>query len=1842
MSVTHSSSRARADKIIAKQANGQLRTFFDELKNGTGNYRTIESLGKQIAQEYQGRCILELLQNAHDALANAKSGDPRQISFVLISAPEPTLLVGNSGSPFLEENFKGICQLAQSPKDPNESIGNKGLGFRSVLEISTCPEIWSTASPENDPAFAFRFDPAIFRQRMTEATKKLKEQGLKAHSPFDPEHQIYRSRDELEEYQERLKQPGFDIDEEIKKLSPYQFPLPIDNAHQPKEVEELLDEGCVTVIRLPLDGGMSEASENAVQSVKAQLEELDARSTLFLSNLETLSIDIDGEQCTMKREILDDEFLGCQRIRQQQLSIECSNEELDDGSTRCFHIWTHSFGGKDHPQEEEIRDRVKRLPNRLSKVDQVTVGVAVEDTPKPEPGVFVIFLPTDRETGTGAHINANFDGSLNRRHIEFPDKSYNELLLDFVSDLCLDVIKDLVSGEPEEWKAQAVIDILSSSAGEGVMNELLVERATERDYALNEQALILCDDGWRVLNEARLLNIPGGSPISAFQWRECAQFSVVSSALGGREDAVKELIERLNDNGSPDPTAEEWKRTIEQIAENIQNRNIKVTWNDFMESVIAVLPYDLKQHSPSGNSDPLDNMKFLPTESGHLLAASDDTNDTKLFFQPVIGDDAADLAKELPSFLEKHIAFLHQDIQTQTQEGSQRYNTKVQQFLDRRFVRIFDRGEILEVVVNHASPELSVSYEDSEDAARHAEILAWTLNSLIVDDPGETTLDLLKDLPVACYGGWRKMSEVVFGLGWPNTHGNLVWSLVGELPEDRAECLRKISLLPPDDPHWGVAKEGIRDKEDLFKRAGVFDGLRLKEAEDVEFCMNGHSYELPSSPPSGIPKKDWEDWRKTAKEAPYYTSDFEYVLSGIRWLPEIHCLPELGQTGRKALSDLVLTSIEHWPDDWEWVKIEKTSGSHPWSTNLISPLKHWLSVLPWFVDESKDGTKLSQRWLVPACIRGQTSRFQHLNPLYKELTKKLVEDAELRDALKSLGLNIYPEEVEEKIGPELLEVLANSWSNGRVKPELFDAFLGQVRHAWQHFDTEKELPERFLVRTGEKSRSFKVYERECLSDVYLPDDKDRARSLLEYNQPVLEMEMTERLVNKLLDETAIKQASKLKEKFVIDNAPWHGKTDEIPLLNDKYEWLPVPLLAIFAHGGTNPSGAGTERWHQAAGRLRNARVRECEDILVQLVDEQEDIVVAKSEPEAQWIKKDKVLAVRRDIGFSYEKLAPAVQAILGRKDLLSDLRCVLLLLDGKESPIPKQINDAIKKVDIEDGSLVDIRHWWTGDTDSLIERVRPVLRLFEVSTDELDEIKDNQRLEEWLSGNFPQWPELFSKARRCNDDHEMGKATWQWQEFSDDAQLPKWNAILEKLDRDPVRNNDNGGQTEAHIEGVKPLLRGFARHVAIQAKNPDLFLDIEDISQNFQAGKDWSQKWWEVPFEVVLKALCADYAKLSDVKRYLSAFENVRKIEDLRARFEKRGMETESNPYETYRWNKERFDKIFGELCGLYELWREDDELEATLSKSSQAPEDPATVGHLSDWYLNDWQDAKLFERSFAIINDDKFREACEGCASLDEIREQLKLKPDRVKAKRKELRRREDEKRQKEDRELRTYKVAGADFVVRESDYGELFKHINSLPELWIPHPDPDEFTLLEEIADTGNGNSGGGGGGGGPYSSPPDGLRELVGVVGEMQAFRYLQAKFEDAVTRDNWVSKNRLEGLPLVPGEQDRTNDSLGYDFLFLHQGKKWHIEVKATMGDETQFDLGVTEVKAASRIAQRQRSSEQWCVLRVSQALSKEPKFDWLPNPFKEGFRKHFQLLRSGMRVSYRLKNASSDE
>ena len=56
-----------AETVIQKTI-GEIRTFLDELANGTSNYKSLHNLTEQVEHQYHGRFLIELIQNAHNAL----------------------------------------------------------------------------------------------------------------------------------------------------------------------------------------------------------------------------------------------------------------------------------------------------------------------------------------------------------------------------------------------------------------------------------------------------------------------------------------------------------------------------------------------------------------------------------------------------------------------------------------------------------------------------------------------------------------------------------------------------------------------------------------------------------------------------------------------------------------------------------------------------------------------------------------------------------------------------------------------------------------------------------------------------------------------------------------------------------------------------------------------------------------------------------------------------------------------------------------------------------------------------------------------------------------------------------------------------------------------------------------------------------------------------------------------------------------------------------------------------------------------------------------------------------------------------------------------------------------------------------------------------------------------------------------------------------------------------------------------------------------------------------------------------------------------------------------------
>ncbi|MCL2101960.1 MAG: hypothetical protein FWH22_09650, partial [Fibromonadales bacterium] len=112
----------------------------------------------RLKRDYKEREILELLQNAIDAFAENEKNE------ILISLLDNKFEISNTGTPFGISGIESLMTSDLSPKDKNKNIGNKGLGFRSILNWATEVKIFSN----NGLSVSFSQDTsnAFYREKL--------------------------------------------------------------------------------------------------------------------------------------------------------------------------------------------------------------------------------------------------------------------------------------------------------------------------------------------------------------------------------------------------------------------------------------------------------------------------------------------------------------------------------------------------------------------------------------------------------------------------------------------------------------------------------------------------------------------------------------------------------------------------------------------------------------------------------------------------------------------------------------------------------------------------------------------------------------------------------------------------------------------------------------------------------------------------------------------------------------------------------------------------------------------------------------------------------------------------------------------------------------------------------------------------------------------------------------------------------------------------------------------------------------------------------------------------------------------------------------------------------------------------------------------------------------------------------------------------------------------------------------------------------------------------------------------------------------------------------------------
>ncbi|MEU0542747.1 DEAD/DEAH box helicase family protein [Nocardia sp. NPDC005978] len=108
---------------------------------------------------YANRALLELVQNAADAMSGASSSESGAHAGrveIVLDIPNRTLYCANAGRPFSKTGITSITHAHLSGKRGDE-IGRFGLGFKSVLSVSQSPQVFSRS-------VSFEFNSPIAQQ----------------------------------------------------------------------------------------------------------------------------------------------------------------------------------------------------------------------------------------------------------------------------------------------------------------------------------------------------------------------------------------------------------------------------------------------------------------------------------------------------------------------------------------------------------------------------------------------------------------------------------------------------------------------------------------------------------------------------------------------------------------------------------------------------------------------------------------------------------------------------------------------------------------------------------------------------------------------------------------------------------------------------------------------------------------------------------------------------------------------------------------------------------------------------------------------------------------------------------------------------------------------------------------------------------------------------------------------------------------------------------------------------------------------------------------------------------------------------------------------------------------------------------------------------------------------------------------------------------------------------------------------------------------------------------------------------------------------------------------------
>lgn len=420
-----SNGRSYLERTVAERAR---HTTAEDVRTTCSFARAERLLGR----EYHGRFLIELLQNAADAWGS----DPRrhsQRSRVTITITDgPALLVANQGTPMTPAVvINSLGHIGASTKHEGEAIGHKGIGFKSVLEISQTPQIYSGLQDDR-PGLAVSFDPVRAKRQIVESS---------------PNWDAFLGSVQ-----------GIDLSDDLAAIPILRFPSWIDSL--PTEVKELAEQGFDTVVRLPFNPGSSTrhnpTADAWLDTVRTAIDELSDQILVLLGCFSEVEV-IDRLAGTAQ--LITPEWTGTKSSHRGQRMEYV--RVLRDGTTSSMWRLVRRTMQSDSDLSGEVAVGL-RLDSTASLRRAVS---AIPDSPS---APFHLFFPTRIASGLPFLLHGYFEVDAARTAFYGGSTERNQAILAELAEAVVDMVRDSAD-DPQSDQASLVNLIAACNAPEDAL-----------------------------------------------------------------------------------------------------------------------------------------------------------------------------------------------------------------------------------------------------------------------------------------------------------------------------------------------------------------------------------------------------------------------------------------------------------------------------------------------------------------------------------------------------------------------------------------------------------------------------------------------------------------------------------------------------------------------------------------------------------------------------------------------------------------------------------------------------------------------------------------------------------------------------------------------------------------------------------------------------------------------------------------------------------------------------------------------------------------------------------------------------------------------------------------------------------------------------------------------------------------------------------------------------------------------------------------------------------------------------------------------------------------------------